>query len=331
MTRSAISIALVVLLSVPVLVTTRSALADEGAPKTDNRARAQQLFDSALADAQAGNFASACPKFLASQEVDPKTSTLLNLAACYEKNGQTASAWGAYREAEGLARKISRADWESTARTHAEALEPKLMRLTIQVPQPSRVPDLKVTRDGGHIAAGEWGVAIPIDPGEHVITATAPGYAPWETRIKMGDTISTVAVPVLELLPAPPVETAMVPERPPMQPGSWWTPLHTAGVVVAGVGVIGLVTGSVLGLVAKGNYDDARARCLNGAASCPSSAVSDSDSAYGMATGATVVFVVGAVAAAGGAALVLLSPSPATQTSASLRIGPGSVGVVGRW
>src|SRR6476469_942554 len=96
-------------------------------PRSDPRARAQQLFDSALVDAESGNFAAACPKFLASQEADPKTSTLLNLANCYEKNGQTASAWGAFREAETLARKAARADWETAARTRAEALEPKLV------------------------------------------------------------------------------------------------------------------------------------------------------------------------------------------------------------
>ena len=113
--------------------------------------------------------------------------------------------------------------------------------------------------------------------------------------------------------------------------------MRTTGVVVAGVGVVGLVTGAVLGLVANGKYDDARARCADGSRGCPPGAVTDSDSAYGMATGATVVFVVGAVAAAGGAALVLFSPSSspspasAARASAALVVGPGTLGVNGRW
>lgn len=314
------------------------------APRMDNRARAQQLFDSALADAEAGNLASACPKFLASQEADPKTSTLLNLASCYEKNGQTASAWGAFREAEGLARKVARADWESAARSHAEALEPKLLRLTIQVPEASRVPGLVVVRDGAKLGAGEWGVAIPVDPGEHVVSASAMGRAPWETRSSVREASGTVAIPVLEVLPP-----EMMPPPAPVggldttaRAQSWWTPLRTAGVVIGGAGVIGLVTGGVLGLVAKSNYDKAHVLCTDGARGCPASAVSDSDSAYGMATGATVVFVVGAAAALGGAALVLFSPpadaktgsAPPAKTrgaSAALHFGPGAIELDGRW
>jgi hypothetical protein len=333
------------------LASSRTALADDvAAPKADNRARAQQLFDSALADAEAGKLASACPKFLASQEADPKTSTLLNLASCYEKNGQTASAWGAFREAEGLSRKIARADWEAIARGRAEALEPKLVRLTVQVPETSRVPGLVVTRDGAKLAAGELGVAIPVDPGEHVVGASAAARTPWETSVTVRDASATVAVPLLE--PAPVALVDAPPAAPPAssidhggEHASWWTPLRTTGVVVAGVGVVGLVTGAVLGLAAKSSYDDARVRCADGARGCPASAVSDSDSAYGTATGATVVFVVGAAAALGGAALVLFSPPPtprdaksgrarpsgASGASAGLHLGPGAIGVHGRW
>ena len=336
-----------------VAVGATEARADDGdpasttAPRMDNRARAQQLFDSALADAEAGNLASACPKFLASQEADPKTSTLLNLASCYEKNGQTASAWGAFREAEGLARKVARADWESAARSHAEALEPKLVRLTIQVPEASRVPGLVVARDGSKLGAGEWGVAIPVDPGEHVVAASAMGRAPWETRSSVREASGTVAIPVLEVLPLemvpPPAPSGGVDTT--ARPQTWWTPLRTAGVVIGGAGVIGLVTGGVLGLAAKSKYDEAHALCTNGARGCPSSAVSDSDSAHGMATGATVVFVVGAAAALGGAALVLFPPlsppayaktgsAPPAKTqgaSAALHFGPGAIELDGRW
>jgi serine/threonine-protein kinase len=307
------------------------------APKADNRARAQQLFDSALTDAEAGNFAAACPKFHASQEADPKTSTLLNLANCYEKNGQTASAWGAFREAEVLSRKAGRSDWETTARERAEALEPKLVRLTIDVPSSSRASGLVVTRDGVKLSAGEWGVAIPVDPGEHVVAASAPGRAAWEARTQVRDASATVAVPLLEELP----QTDLV--TPPVVPGegapiaqtSWWTPLRTAGVVVAGVGVVAIVTGSVLGLAADGQYDDARAQCSNGNRGCPAEAVRDSDSAYGLATGATVAWIVGGLAVASGGALVLLAPSSGSSEKSAiaawLKVGPGSVGVAGRW
>ena len=333
--------ALAALVAATMLTLALPAAADGEAAPIDNRARAQQLFDSALADAEAGNLPSACPKFLASHAADPKASTLLNLASCYEKNGQTASAWGAFREAEVLARKVGRADWETNARSHAEMLEPKLVRLTVQVPEPSRVPELVVTRDGARLTVGEWGVAIPVDPGEHVITASAAGRVRWESRTTVSGASAAVAVPVLELLPVQevaPTPSLSGPDKAAREPTSWWTPMRTTGVVVAGVGVVGLVTGAVLGLVANGKYDDARARCADGSRGCPPGAVADSDSAYGMATGATVVFVVGAVAAAGGAALVLLStpsssssPASGARASAALVVGPGTLGVNGRW
>jgi len=320
-----------------VVAASHDARADESATlRVDNRARAQQLFDSALVDAEAGKFASACPKFQASHDADPKPSTLLNLASCYEKNGQTASAWGAFREAEGLARKAGRTDWEATARTRAEALEPKLLRLTVQVPESSRLPGLTVTRDGARVTAGEWGVAIPVDAGEHVIAATATGRSPWETRTTVKES-GSIAVPILETVPE--AAPALPPAVPPVEarraaPTSWWTPLRTTGAMVAGVGAVGLIAGTALGFLAKGKYDDAKGRCANGARGCPTDAVSDSDAAYGLATGASAIFVVGAVAAAGGVALLVLAPSGAPEfpgRSATLHLGPGSAHVVGRW
>jgi hypothetical protein len=317
---------------------------DPPAQAADNRARAQQLFDSALADAEAGNLAAACPKFLASQDADPKTSTLLNLASCYEKNGQTASAWGAFREAEGLARKAGRRDWETIAHAHAEGLEARLVRLTVEVPALSRVPGLTIKRDGARLAPGEWGVAIPVDPGEHTVVASADGRRSWDTRASAREASLTVAVPVLVAVSP----SVVAPEAAPSAAGdgaaarrpSWWTPLRATGVVVAGVGVLGLAAGGALGLVAKGSYGDARAQCSAAPRGCPPSAVGDSNAAYGLATGATVVFVGGVVTAmAGGALLVFAPPSSSAATTtttgaragAALAVGPGSVGVSGRW
>ncbi len=289
--------------------------ADEPAQtRPDNRARAQQLFDSALSDAEAGEFASACPKFLASQEADPKTSTLLNLANCYEKNGQTASAWGAFREAEVLARKAGRTDWEGIARTRADALEPKLVRLSISLPTANRVDGLVVIRDGARIAPGEWGVAIPVDPGEHVVSAAADGHLPWETRVSVTNGSVTVDVPHLEAAAAQPPARPSSSSESPIAPRvverspAGWSATRTTGVVLAGAGAGGLIAAGIVGLVAKSTYDDARAQCRDGSRGCPASAVDDADGAHGLATGATVVAVIGTVLLAGGATLFLLAP-----------------------
>ncbi|HEY8076076.1 MAG TPA: hypothetical protein VIF62_18245 [Labilithrix sp.] len=315
------SVAIAVLLLATSATSATGARAQNEPAKVDNRARAQELFDSALSDAEKGDFATACPKFLASQTADPKASTLLNLANCYEKNGQTASAWGAFREAESLARKAGHADWENAAHARAEALEPKLVRLTVDVPESSRVPGLVVTRDGAKLAAGEYGVGIPVDPGEHVIAASADGRKPFEQKVVVRESSGAITVPGLEELPAPPpapIAPPPIASPPPPPPPSWWTPLRTAGVISGGAGAAAMVTGVVLGLVAKSSYDDALAQCTNGTRGCPAGAVSDANGAYGLAAGATAVFVIGAVAAAAGGALVIFG-------GPKVEVGVGSV------
>ena len=99
--------------------------------------------------------------------------------------------------------------------------------------------------------------------------------------------------------------------------------------------VITALVGGLLGLVAKGNYDDARSRCADAPRACPSGAVADADSAYNLATGATVAFIVGAALFAGGATLFALSPDGFGRTSAKAtstsRVSLGAGGFGARW
>src|SRR5690242_6612861 len=68
-------------------------------------AAAQSLFDAAKQLVAQGKHAEACPKFLASFKLDPKPGTAVNLADCYEKTGQIASAWARFQEAAALAQR----------------------------------------------------------------------------------------------------------------------------------------------------------------------------------------------------------------------------------
>ncbi len=302
-----------------------SAQQPEG-PSTDDRARAQQLFEAALADIEKGDLASACPKFLASQKADPKTSTLLNLANCYEKNGQTASAWGAFKEGELTARKIGREDWAKTAADRAKALETRLVRLTV-VPPKLKYDGIQIKRDATVLLDGELGVAIPVDPGEHVVSAKAPGYVEYQAKVVVADSSQVVQVPPLEVDPAaskPPPPPVPIPDKP-----AFWSTGRVVGVGTAAVGVALVGVGSVLGITAKSAYDDAKGRCTSGSRGCPADAVTDADAAFDRAGVATGFFVAGGALAVGGAAVFFLWPSATAKTGVTLVPGPGGISARG--
>src|SRR3954468_8607529 len=81
-----------------------------------DNSRAQALFDDGRRLMNEGHFAEACPKLAASQKLDPGAGTLMNLATCYEKNNQLASAWATFKEAAAASHASGHADWETAAR-----------------------------------------------------------------------------------------------------------------------------------------------------------------------------------------------------------------------
>jgi hypothetical protein len=132
---------------------------------------AQALFDEARYLMEQKRYAEACPKLKESQRLDPGGGTLLNLASCHELEGKTASALDEYHEALDFALRDRRDDREKIARTHIDKLEREVPRITVK---PVKfVEGLEVKLDSTTLAPAAWGVATPVDPGRHVITATA--------------------------------------------------------------------------------------------------------------------------------------------------------------
>jgi len=146
----------------------------------------------------AGKLAEACPKLEESQKLDPKSSTLLEVAICHEKQGKIATAWSEFIDAEGQARKDGRSKLEGDARQRGRKLEPKLPRITVSVAKDAAVEGLDVKIDGASIDKGDWGKSRPLDPGEHKLSASAPGRKAWEqtVTIKVAEK-KAVSVPAL--------------------------------------------------------------------------------------------------------------------------------------
>ncbi len=172
-------------------------------------ATARTLFDEGRRLASNNQFEVACPKFQESYRLDPGIGTLFNLADCWEHIGRTASAWATFLQVVDEAGRTKQMDREKIARARATALEPKLSRLLVKVD--SKDIGLELSKDGTAFGVAQWGTALPIDPGAHIIEARAPSKQTFRVRVQvpLGGQTVTVVVPTLvgqavAATPAPP-------------------------------------------------------------------------------------------------------------------------------
>lgn len=329
------------------LVTLAAAMASAPLARAQGgrEAAATALFDEGRRLMAAHKFTEACPKLAESERLAPSGGTLLNLADCYEHTGQTASAWVAWKDVASRANAAGMSDVEKRALAKAAALEPALARLTIAVDAASDVPGLAVKRDGVAVGHAEFGVGIPVNPGAHVVEATAPKKKSFSAKVdvaaKQADARMTVTMEDDATASAPPppppgpeTPPSPLPATPPPAPGA--SGLKTVGLVVGGVGIAGLVVGSLFGLDAKSKNDQAlQPQNCRTSTLCTQNGLNLTSDAKAAANRATIAFVAGGVLVAGGVVLWLVAPSPSAQTG--LRVAPllsasaGGLSLDGGW
>jgi len=296
-----------------------------------NKAAAEALFNEGRVLMQADRFDEAIAKLKASQDLDPALGTLLNIAECYERLGRTASAWAQYREIVSLARQAGMKDREEFAEQKAKALEPRISKLAINLkPGTGDASGMKITRDGVVVSAAELAVAIPVDPGKHIIEVTAPGKEPWSLTIEIGEgsSVKQVEIPALADSTSPGTAAAGGSGAAAAEEKSDGSGQRIAGLVVGGVGVVGIGLGAFFGIQASSNWSDAKKECTAYPYGCTTKGVSLQEDASSQATISTVAFIVGGVALAGGAVLYFTAGS-SKQESVSLGVGPGNVTIKG--
>lgn len=283
------------------------------AADASEKAAAEALFDEGVELLKEGKLESACQKLESSQKIDPGVGTLLYLADCYEKRNLTASAWATFREAASTA-EARGDDRASIASERADRLTPKLSKLSIsmEVDQDTNIEGLEILRDGLNVPKALWGTAAPVDPGEHVIVARAPGYETEEVRVTVeGEAaVATLTIPRLRKLP----EGAR-PASDETSPSGRADPGQTQRIIGIGLGaagVVGLGVGAVFGglAIAKNNETlDPNGEYGCTETSCPTQAgVDATNTAFTFATVADVGFIAGGVLLAAGVTLVLTAP-----------------------
>jgi hypothetical protein len=319
-------VALISLLAHPAVASAQSAAV---------QATAEALFTEGRRLLAQGQYADACAKLAESQRLDPGTGTLLNLGDCYEKGGQTASAWVNFRDAAEAAHRAGDAVRERVANQRAQALEKNLATLTITVPQANDLTDLVVKRDGTTMGRAVWGTAAPVDPGAHSVEVTAPGKKPWATSVTLNAAHRTITVSVPHLADALPEPAAYAsstetpgvliaaPPRGPRMNGQ-----KVGAGVVAAVGITSVGIGALFGALASAKNDESRLHCHENL--CDQRGVDLRSTALTNATVSTVGIAVGAVAVAGATVLWFTAPSTKEVARVGLRIEPyAGFGVAG--
>ena len=316
----------------------------------EEKATAEAVFEEGMRLIKQGNFADACPKFEMSQRVEPAVGTMLYLAECYERTNRTASSWAMFREAASLAETSGQTERMKTAQARAARLEPRLAWLTIDVAKEALVPGLQIRRNGVLMSPELSGTASPVDPGDVLVEASAPGHLPYSAKVKVAAKGRVVVpVPALQAAPdapppvppppapesAPPAAGASAPTPAAAPPASAPAPAAAAHAsptpwIVGGAGVLALGVGTVFGLKAISNADDARKLCPNGHCTDAAGETAAND-AHTQATISNVSFVIGAAAVATGAVLYFTLPTkPGTQVGLLPMADPSTLGLAVR-
>jgi len=288
--------------------TAQSAVSSRGA-------RADLLFNEGQALLNAGKTETACSKFEASEVLENRLGTLLQLGDCYERVGRTASAWHTFLEAEALAQVQKDREHEQEAARRVTALEPRLTRIMLLVPMTSRVPGLSVRLGPNTVPPSSWGAVIPVDPGVQQVSASAKGYGSWAIEIDASQGAGQrYRVDVPTLAPAAGSQAAADHGR----------AYRTAGVVTGSFGLAGIGAGAVFSAMSR-NANDA-STCVRGVVQCTPS--SSNKSAY--ADAATLGYALGGALLATGVTLFVVAPSPDNKEKNSLRVAARYAGSGGR-
>jgi len=173
-------------------------------------------------------------------------------------------------------------------------------------------PESKIIVDGVEFQAATLDVLLPLDPGTHQIVIKLPGE-PDRTRTV---TLAKGGSTIIDLTPAKPEAddksaggTGNV-KRPTTGPQKRKVdPTRVAGFVGIGLGVAGLATGGITGLLAIQQKDIVDTRC-NANFVCDTVGFAAVDRMHTFGNVSTISFIAGGVLAGAGLTLLLVSRRP---------------------
>jgi hypothetical protein len=326
------------------------------APNASDIATAKQALKDGRAARKAGNQTAALEQFLGAYALVPTPITGHEVAQSQVDTGKLTEALDTCRKVVAMPVGANETNEHADARKACDeltrSLPPRIPRLSIKLDNTPKGVEPKVTLDGVDVPLGALALPRLIDPGKHEVFVRMDGQAPKKAVVDLAE--GQTRVVNVDLTPDVPLDTPKTPTPPPTPstseaaPKPPTTPPATPRAEVAAssggsktlawvgfaVGGVGLITGSVTGILELGKAGTVKDNCPNRV--CPPAFHDDLDAMKRYGTISTVGFGVAIVGIGVGIWGLVASPAPAaTETrkpvGASVQpwIGVGSVGVTG--
>jgi hypothetical protein len=275
----------------------------------------------------------ALAEFKASREIVASPNARLEIARCLLALGDPIAAYAELGRTAVEAKELTAQDnryqraYDAALAERAE-IEPSLGFVTLSIAHPA--DDTRVLVAGEEIRRAAWNEPAPLRPGATEVVVETPG------RVSLRRSLTVAAGEKVALdvdVESAPLDRPAPPTPPPSPPTivvkreDWTRP---AAYVSGGVGVVGLVTFAVAGIMARSAYDDLNGACGSGGL-CPASKSGEISAGKSEQTVANVGLVLGIAGAVAGATLFAVSLSHGARTSsgAALVVSPTFVGVRG--
>ncbi len=296
--------------------------------------KARDQFHQAIAAETAGNWPGALNLLREVANVKMTPQVRYNIALCEEHLGQLVAALGDYELALVDAQAVTADDVTSVVPQRIEALRARIPTVTLQ--KSGFAHTATVLLDGVKIGAAVAGTPMPIDPGAHVVDATARGFQAFSASFDIAERETKTVEIVLQPVAAPPPAASSAPSAAILPPAGAQSPTPRSNVVpyiVGGAGLASLAASSVFYLLRSGTMSDLDKVCGANRDDCPKNSETTFNRGKSYTTVANITLAVGVLALGAGTVLYFTNPSKPAALGVAPAAPDTSVGAsfVGRF
>jgi tetratricopeptide (TPR) repeat protein len=317
----------------------RAAGVDPANATAVEREQAQAHFLKGKTAFESNDMTTALEQFRASLEIVASPNARLYVARTLRELGRLVEAYEEFGRTAAEAKEHEREDGRygkaaQAALAERASIAPQIAFVKLTIKDANDATTVNV--QGSPLVRAGWTDPVPVKPGDVEIEVVTPGVLPIRKTVSVragkqmplevdamapgGGALGGTGGP-----PGPTVATA--PETSDAHAGRHW--MLPAAIAGAGVGVLGMIIFTAAGVASNNTYSDLQKQC--GAGPCPASLSGEVSRGKTEQAVANTGLVFGILGLAAGAALFTLwvLPHKHASASASLLVGPGSLGLAG--